>query len=291
MIHPTAVVDKDALIAEGVKIGPYAVIEKNVDLAEGVEIGPSVYIKGDVHIGENTFIGTGAVIGEMPQVSGVRQNAGKVRIGRNNILREYVTINSSSSCDSVTSIGDNNYFMSYAHLAHDCSVNNDVVICSGALIAGHVEVQDKAFVSGNVVVHQFVRIGRMAMVGGLSRVNQDIPPFMMLVGDSRIWGVNLIGLKRAQFSREEIKEIRNVFNLLYRKKLSVKNALSELDGSSGARTREIVDFIRMSKRGICGPNRSSFIEKLFLDYPYLLFLKIPTYRILSEIRGNNKRGG
>lgn len=286
MIHPTAIVDKKAILENNVEIGPYVVVDKGVVLGSNVYIGPHAYIKGDTHIGDNTFVGAGAVIGELPQVSGMKENKGKLRIGKSNILREYVTVNSSSSPDTVTAIGDNDFFMAYSHIAHDCKIGNKVVICSGTLIAGHVEIQDNAFISGNVVIHQFSRIGRLAMIGGLSRVNQDVPPFMLLVGDSRIWGINLVGLKRAGFKLEQIKEIKNAFNVLYRKKRALKSALEELGNIPGERTKEVFDFIRNSKRGICGPNKNTLLEKIFLDYPYLLFLKIPVYRLLSKINKN-----
>lgn len=277
MIHPTAVIDKEVVLGEKVEIGPYAVIEKGVKLSKGVVISSHAHLKGNTYIGDNTFVGIGAIIGEIPQILGVRQNQGCVHIGRNNIIREYVTIHSSLSPDKPTYLGDNNFLMAFSHLAHDCKVGDEVVICNGALIAGHVEIGTKAFISGNVVVHQFVKIGRLAMVGGLSRVNQDIPPFMMVVGDSRIWGLNSVGLKRAGFKREEIIQIRNAYNILYRQGLSLKSALEKLKDIKSARVKEIVAFILSSQRGICGPKRSSLWEKLFLDYPYFLRNKIPTY--------------
>jgi UDP-N-acetylglucosamine acyltransferase len=282
MIHEKAVVDKEVIVGTGNRIAAYAVIEKGVRLGDNVIVSPFVHIKGDTYIGDNTVIGTGALIGDTPQISGSKNNDGCVRIGKNNVIREYVTIHASSSPDKVTSLGDNNYLMGFSHIAHDCHLNNSVVVCNGALIAGHVEIQDNAFISGNVVVHQFVRIGRLAMIGGLSRVNQDVPPFMMVVGDSRVWGLNLVGLKRKGFSVAEIGEIKKAFNILYRKNLSLTNAVEELKQISNEKVKEIIDFLSLSKRGISGPHKNSFLEKIFLDYPYFIRTRIPTYDIFLK---------
>ncbi|UCG34583.1 MAG: acyl-ACP--UDP-N-acetylglucosamine O-acyltransferase [Candidatus Omnitrophota bacterium] len=281
-IHPSAVIEKGAMLEEGVCVGAYAVIEKGVHLAKGVEIGPHAYIKGNTHIDQNTFIGSAAVIGEAPQVVGMKDNKGKLRIGKDNVIREYVTMHASMSEDGATVIGDNNFFMGFAHVAHDCQIGNNVVICNGALIAGHTNIEDRAFISGYVVVHQFVRIGRLAMVSGLARVNQDIPPFMMVVGDSRVWGINTVGLKRAGFNFSQVSNIKKAFTFLYRKNFGLKSALSKLEEIDSAEVKEIAVFILSSKRGICGPKRSSFFEKIFLDYPYLVRTKIPTVRIFKQ---------
>ncbi|TAM42703.1 acyl-ACP--UDP-N-acetylglucosamine O-acyltransferase, partial [bacterium] len=268
MIHPSAVIDKQAVIGENPDIGAYAVIEKGARLGDGIVISPYVHIKGNTEIGDNTYIGSGAVIGGGAQMLGVKENNGRITIGKNNIIREYVTVNSSSSPEKETVIGDNNFLMAFSHVAHDCSLGNNVVICNGTLVAGHVEIQDKAFISGNVVVHQFVRIGRLAMIGGLSRVNQDIPPFMMVVGDSTVRSINLVGLKRAGFSNEEIIKVKKAFKLLYASKLTVKGALDRLKEIDSKYVKEIIDFVSASKRGISGPMRGTLMEKLFLDYPY-----------------------
>lgn len=284
MIHKTAVIDKEAILEKDVKVGPYAVIEKGVKLARGVCVSAHARLKGSTSIGEDTFIGTGALIGEIPQMIGVRENVGKVYIGKNNVIREYVTIHSSISPDKTTSIGDDNYLMGFSHIAHDCSLGNNIVICNGALLAGHVEVGDRAFISGNVVVHQFTRIGSLAMIGGLSRVNQDAPPFMTVVGDSRVWGINLVGLRRAQFNHKDINEIKKAFNVLYRSKLSIKSAVESLKKLNSEKVQELIDFILSSKRGISGPKRSTLLEKIFLDYPYFLRTKIPTYQLFLKNR-------
>jgi UDP-N-acetylglucosamine acyltransferase len=281
MIDKTAIIHPKANIETEISVGPYAVIEEGVQIAKGVVISAHAQIKGNTVIGANTFIGPGAIIGEAPQMLTSTENIGRVNIGENNIIREYVTINSSTGEDRATSVGDNNFFMAFSHVAHDCRIANNVVICNGALLAGHVQVGDSAFISGNVVVHQFVRIGKLTMIGGLSRVNQDVVPFMMVVGDSRVWGVNTVGLKRAGIDPSERKNIKQAYSLLYRSPISQKNALDKLEKIESKHVKEMTIFILSTQRGICGPKKSSFLEKLFLDYPYALRNKIPTYRYFS----------
>ncbi len=287
-IDKTALVDKKACLEENVSIGPYAVVEENTHLAKGVSIGPYAHIKGNTHLGENTFIGTGAVIGEAPQMFGVRQTDGKLYIGKNNTIREYVTVHAATKPNSSTVIGDNNFLMGFAHIAHDCKLANNIVVCNGSLLAGCAEIGEGAFISGCVVVHQFARIGRLAMVGGLSRVNQDIAPFMMVVGDSRVWGVNSVGLRRASFPQSERKKIKQAYRLLYRKGLPLNKALAELESIDSENVKEIRFFILSSKRGISGPKKSTFWEKLFLDYPYFIRSKVFTYDRFLRNRVANK---
>ncbi|MBN3040712.1 MAG: acyl-ACP--UDP-N-acetylglucosamine O-acyltransferase [Candidatus Omnitrophica bacterium] len=291
MIHQTAVIEKGAMLGEDISIGPYAIIEEGVSLGNRVKVLAGARIKGNTTIGDDNLIGQGAIIGETPQMSGLRENNGRVMIGKNNIIREYVTIHSSTSPDKETCLGDDNFLMALSHVAHDCRLANGVILCNGSLLAGHIEVGDKAFISGNVVVHQFVRIGRLAMVGGLSRVNQDIPPFMLVVGDSRVWGLNTVGLKRSGMSASDRIEIKKTFELLYRSKLPLNKSLEEIKKINSPFAREIVDFIQVSKRGICGPKKDNFWERLFLDYPYLLRQNILTHSLfLKQVRSKDFSG-
>ena len=266
-IHPSAIVDSRAVLGEDVQIGPYAVVGPQVCLGKGVEIGPHAHIKGKTTIGEGTTIGSHAVIGEAPQVVGLKE-AGRLRIGKNNVLREYVTIHTARDPQKETILGDNNFLMLFAHVGHDAIIHNNVVLCPFVMLAGHVEVFDRAFVSGGVAVHQFVRLGRAAMIGGLSRVNQDVPPFMLLLGDSRIWGINTVGAKRLGLSMQELSAIKFCHNALYREKLSVVNALEKIKNHPSPLAKEIASFVETSPRGICGPKANTFWERLFLDYPY-----------------------
>jgi UDP-N-acetylglucosamine acyltransferase len=281
-IHPTAIIEKGAILEGEVEIEPYVIIEKDVRIGKKVRIGPFSHIKGNTEIRDNTFIGTGAVIGEVPQILRFKRNVGKVYIGKNNIIREYVTIHTSSAPDKITYIGDNNYLMGFAHIAHDCVLENDIIICNGSLLAGHVKVGSNAFISGNVVVHQFTRIGKLSMIAGLARVNQDVPPFMMVVGDSKVWGINLVGIKRAGLGADSLKDIKKAFNIIYRSRLPIKNAVEKLKNINSSEVKEIVEFILSSKRGICGPKRSTLKERIFLDYPYFLRNKIVTYDLFLK---------
>jgi len=158
--------------------------------------------------------------------------------------------------------------MLFAHVGHDVIIHDNVVLCPFVMLAGHVEVFDRAFVSGGVAVHQFVRLGRAAMVGGLSRVNQDVPPFMLLLGDSRIWGINTVGAKRLGLLAKDLSAIKFCHSALYREKLSVANALEKIKDNPSPLAKEIASFIETSERGICGPKVNSFWERLFIDYPY-----------------------
>ncbi len=288
MIHPTAIIEKGAVLDESAEVGPYAVIEKGVSLDRGVVVSARAHIKGHTTIGENTFIGIGAIIGETPQMLGMRDTRGKTRIGKNNIIREYATIHASVDADKETSLGDDNFLMVFSHLGHDCKVGNGVVLCNAVLLGGHVQIEDKVFISADVAIQQFSRVGQLAMVGGLSRVNQDIPPFMLVVGASRVWGINLVGLRRAGLDKQEIAQIRSAYNILYRRGLLLKSALNELEKIDSDKVKEMCVFILASRRGICGPKRSSFWEKLFLDYPYLVRSKIPTYKFFLKSKRNTQ---
>jgi len=283
MIHPTSIIHKGAKIDKDVDIGPYSIIEEKVVLSKGVKVGAFCHIKGNTFVGEGTCIYSGCIIGEKPQVLGFKDNVGKLNIGSNNIIREYTTIHTSTSPQSSTSIGNNNFFMAFSHIAHDCVVGNNVVICNGVLLAGHVKVEDGVFISGNSAVHQFTRIGRLSMIGGLSRVNQDVPPFMMVIGNSCVWGLNIVGLKRNGFSSKDINEIKKIFNILYREGLSLKTSLKKLEEMNSEFSKEVLLFIKESKRGICGFKKSGLKEKLFLEYPLLLRQTLITYNILKKV--------
>jgi len=284
MIHPTAIISQKAVLKEDVEIGPYSVVDEGVTLQRDVKIGPFCHIKGATEIGENTSIYTGAVIGQPPQMSGSDFRDGKLYIGKNNIIREYVTIHTATSCDKKTHIGDSNYLMAFSHVAHDCHMSDHVVLCNGSLLAGHCHVGERAFISGNVVIHQFVRIGKLAMVGGLARVNQDVPPFLMVIGNSRIWGLNLVGLKRAGFASSDIKCVRGAFGSLYKKGLSLKSSLAEMAKTDSPYVRQMYDFITQSTRGICGYKTQSVFERIFLEYPSLIRARIATYQQFSQVK-------
>lgn len=251
-IHKTAIVDASAAIDPSVDIGPGTIIEGGVRIHPGVRIISNAYIYKGTEIGEGTVVHTGAVIGNEPQDYAYKGAESFTRIGKNNVIREYVTIHRGTDEGSATVIGDNNFLMVQAHVGHNCVVEDDCVIANGALLAGHVRVARGAFISGNVVFHQFCRAGSYSMIGGFTGVNKDVPPYMLVRGPSVIRGVNLVGLRRAGFSREVIREIKEAFKVLF---LSDKTQEEALRGiREQFRSKEIdrlVSFIEESKRGIC----------------------------------------
>jgi len=252
LIHPTAVIDPQAQIASDVEIGPYAVIEGPVRIGRGTRVWPHAYLTGRLEIGEQCQIHPGAVVGHVHQALREPQDGG-VRIGDRVIIREYATIHRASQEGVWTTIGSDTLLMGFAHVAHDCTVGARVIIANGALVAGHVTVEDKAVLSGHVTVHQFVRIGTLAMIGGLARVNKDVPPYFLVKGDSEVWSINRIGLKRAGISLATQSKIREAYRLLYRSGLNTTQALKAIQGLDGVpqEVNHLVRFVQDSQRGIC----------------------------------------
>lgn len=229
MIHPTAIIHPLAQIDSSVEIAPYAVIGEGVKIGANTTIGNHVIIDGLTEIGENNRIFPGAAIGLEPQDLKYKGAKSKVIIGNNNTIREYVTINRATGEDEVTQIGHNNLLMAYVHVAHNCILENNIVIANNVALAGHVEIESKAVIGGMLGVHQFVHIGTMAMLGGMSRIERDVPPYMLVEGNpSRVRSLNLIGLKRAGLTSVEIKSLKDAFHLLYRSELTFTEALSSL---------------------------------------------------------------
>ncbi|MDP8216887.1 MAG: acyl-ACP--UDP-N-acetylglucosamine O-acyltransferase [Candidatus Kaelpia imicola] len=281
-IDKTAIVDSRAKIGEGVEIGPYSIVEEHVEIGAGTEILPFCHIKGSTKIGKNNLIHTGSVIGEKPQMLGLKKQLGHLLIGDDNIIREYATINTSTEEENRTEIGSNNYLMSFSHIAHDCCLKNNITISNGSLLAGHVEIEEGVTISANTAIHQFVRIGRLAMIGGLSRVTKDVPPFMMLIGNSKIFGINRVGIKRAGFSNEEIDEVKKAYTIIYRKRLPLNKIIEELKKIESTKAKEIIAFIESSKRGISGGKTSNLLEKTFLNYPLSVRQRIDTYKLFKK---------
>lgn len=251
-IHPTAVIDPRAEIDSDVEIGPYAVIEGPVRIGAGVKIWPHAYLAAPLEIGEQCQIHIGAVLGHQHQALREPQ-AGGVRIGARTIVREYATVHRAAQKGAWTAIGSDCLLMGFAHVAHDCSIGNWVILANGALVAGHVTVEEKAILSGYVVVHQFVRIGTLAMVGGLARVNKDVPPYFLVKGDSEVWALNAVGLKRAGISEQGRAGIREAYRLLYRSGLNTTQALKAIQaaGQLPPEVDRLVRFVQESRRGIC----------------------------------------
>jgi len=253
-IHPTAIVDRDAQIGAAAEIGPFSVIGPQATIGEKTIVQSHVVIEGEVAIGTRNFIGHGAIIGAPPQdVSFSPERKTRVEIGNDNIIREYCTIHRGSPDGSATKIGDENFLMAGAHIGHNCVVGNNVIIANNCLLAGHVRVDDGAFLGGGSTFHQFMHIGRLVMVQGSSAFGKDIPPFVIAAERNSVFGVNVVGLRRAGFSTKERDEIKTAFKLVYLSGLNVSQALRKAAPMNlGAPAREFLDFVaNAKKRGIC----------------------------------------
>ncbi|MDD3845832.1 MAG: acyl-ACP--UDP-N-acetylglucosamine O-acyltransferase [Syntrophorhabdaceae bacterium] len=254
MIHPTAIVDRNAQIAEDVEIGPYCIIEGGAEIAAGSRLESHVVVQGNTAIGEGCIVSPFASIGGPPQDIGYKYEPTRVVIGRNNTIKEYVTINrGTAKGGGVTRIGDNNFIMAYAHIAHDCKVGNHIIMANGATLAGHVEVSDFVIFSGLCAVHQFCRVGKYAFISGLTGIPKDVPPFVIAAGDrAKLYGLNLVGLERRNFSKDELTKLKRAYRLLFRSALPLKTSLKiireELDGDN---IGYLIEFIESSTRGIC----------------------------------------
>jgi UDP-N-acetylglucosamine acyltransferase len=252
-IHPTAIIGDEARIGRDCIIGPYAVIDGKVTIGDESSIGPSAVITGNTVIGRGNRIHGHVYIGNLPQDVAYTGSETYVRIGDNNIIREFATIHRGTKEGSATVIGDNNFLMVAAHVAHNCRLGNNIIMVNCASLGGYVEVQDHAFLSGFVAVHQFVRIGGYAICGYLSKITKDVPPFMMVDGNpALVRGLNLVGLKRKGFSAERREAIKKAYKILYRSGNSISRSLSELEKVelSSDDVKFLVEFIKGSRRGI-----------------------------------------
>ena len=253
IIAPTARVHPDAVIGPGTRVGEFCVIEQDVVIGANCLFEPYVYVKRWTSMGDRNEISSGTVLGTDPLDKNFTGERSYLKMGSGNKIREHFTISRATRPEAETVIGDGNYVMTSGHIAHDCRIGNNTVICSCVLVAGYVEVEDQAFISGPLGIHQFSKIGRLAMIGGMTRVNQDAPPFFMYVGSPmEPKGVNVVGLKRAGFGLEEIKRLKTAYTLLYRSGLLLADALGRIEAEVPSEaTRQLVEFIRRSKRGIC----------------------------------------
>jgi UDP-N-acetylglucosamine acyltransferase len=252
-VAATARIHPDAVIGPGARIGEFCVIESDVAIGAGCTLEPYVYIKRWTTLGEDNQISAGTVLGTDPFDTHFTGERSYLKIGSRNKIREHYTISRGTQPESVTAIGDDNFIMSSGHIAHDCKIGSRTVIASCALIAGHVEVEDQAFISGGVVVHQFSKIGRLAMIGGNTRVNSDVPPFFLYAGHNiEAKGLNLVGLKRAGYKASDISTLKKAYQLLYRSGLKLADALARIETEIPTpETLHLVAFIRRSQRGIC----------------------------------------
>ncbi|OIO33537.1 MAG: acyl-[acyl-carrier-protein]--UDP-N-acetylglucosamine O-acyltransferase [Candidatus Omnitrophica bacterium CG1_02_40_15] len=253
-IHTTAIVDKKAKLADDIEVGPYAIIGPNVEIAKGAVVGPRATVEGYTIIGEGTRIFTGAVIGSAPQDLKYKGKKTFLKIGKNNIIREYVTMNPGTKGGTSTSVGDENLFMAYSHVAHNCRVGNNCVIANAGTLAGYVTLEDKVVLGGFAGVHQFTRVGKMAIIGGCSKVVKDIPPFSTCDGNpARIYGLNLVGVRRAGMPQKAQRELKKAFKILFHSGLALKNSIKKVKKEIKLveEVKYLLDFLKSSERGIC----------------------------------------
>lgn len=263
-VAPTAVVHPEATVGPGCHIGEFCVIERDVEIGARCRLEPYVYVKRWTTMGERNEISAGTALGTDPLDKVFTGERSYLRIGNGNRVREHYTISRGTKPESVTVIGDDNYVMTSGHIAHDCVIGSGIVIASCSLVSGHTEVQDGAFISGGVVIHQYSRIGRLSMVGGNTRVNLDIPPFMLTVGfNVEAIGPNIVGMRRAGYKSSDVRAVKEAFRLLYTSGLSREEALEQLDAGPEV-AREIAAFARSSKRGIC-PSRRKTLRRAMAE--------------------------
>jgi UDP-N-acetylglucosamine acyltransferase len=244
-LHPSAVVSPGAKIGRGTTIGPFVVIEEDVIIGDGNRIGAHAVIKHGTRIGDGNRIHEHAVIGGTPQDLKFTGAESFVQIGNRNDIREGVTVHRGSREGSCTVVGDDNMLMVYVHVAHDCRLGNGVIIANNVALAGEVEIDDKVFISGGVVVHQFTRLGRLSMIGGNSKITQDVLPFFVTDGiPPRVRGVNLVGLRRAGHSRDEIRLLKEAYRILLGSGLTLKAATIEVERLGSPCTHYLAEFLR-----------------------------------------------
>ena len=264
-IHATAIVDSAAKIDAGAEIGPFCIVGPQVIIGDKTVVQSHVVIEGDVGIGSGNLIGHGAIIGSPPQdVLFSPDRKTRVEIGDNNVIREYCTIDRGTAEDSATKIGDKNFLMAGAHVGHNCVIGNNVIIANNCLLAGYVRVDDGAFLGGGSTFHQFMHIGRLAMIQGSSAFGKDLPPFVIGAERNYVFGLNIVGLRRAGFTAKDREEIKAAFKLVYLSGLNVRQALEKAAAKKfGAPAREFLDFVaKATKRGICPLKRGVDSESL-----------------------------
>jgi UDP-N-acetylglucosamine acyltransferase len=264
MIHLTAIVDSGAKIGANVEVGPHTLIGGEVTIGENTSIGANAVIESEVIIGRGNRIGHGTIIGSAPQ--DVRFSAkirSRVEIGNDNLIREYCTIHRGTTEGSATKIGDDNFLMVGVHVGHNCNVGNNVIIANNVLLAGNVEILDQAFVGGGTTFHQNMRVGRLVMVQGSSAFGKDLPPFTLAAERNLVFGLNIIGLRRAKLSAGERDEIKRAFKLLYLSGLNTQQALEKARETEWTEVgREFFDFVATAimKRGVCPLKRGAELE-------------------------------
>lgn len=252
MIHPTAIIHPKAQIDSTVRIGPYAVIDEGVRVGPHCLIGPHVHLTGNTSIGEANHFFAGCVIGEAPQDLKYRGAPTLLTIHDRNVFREHVTVHRSAKAEEATWVGSDNFLMAHSHVGHNCRVGSHVILANGALLGGHASVDDRAFVSGNCLVHQFVRVGMLALMQGGSAVSKDLPPFTVARGDNGICGLNTVGLRRAGYPSDQRLELKRLYHALFRSGRNLQASLADARNRySSAPAKVLMDFLASSSRGVC----------------------------------------
>jgi UDP-N-acetylglucosamine acyltransferase len=259
-IHPTAIVDPTAKIAADVTIGAYAVIGAHAVIGARSAIASHVVIEADVTIGTDNVVDHAAIVGTAPQdLSFSAERKTRVQIGNENVIREHCTIHRGSADGSVTKIGHKNFLMAAAHVGHNCEIGDSVIVANNCLLGGHVRVGDGAFLGGGCVFHQHINVGRLAITQGASAFSKDVPPFVIAAERNYVFGLNVVGLRRAGFSAKDRDEIKAAFKLVYASGLNVSDAIKKATTINfGAAAKEFVDFVaNAKKRGICPYKRGA----------------------------------
>jgi len=252
-IHLSAIVSSKAKLGPGVTVGPFSIISDNVIIGADTKIGAHCVIEGNTTIGKNCEIFTGAVVGSQPQDLKFKGEKVFLEIGDNNIIREYCTLNPGTKEGAKTIVGNNNLLMAYSHIAHDCNVGSECVLANNSTLAGHVTIEDKAVIGGIVAIHQFVRIGMLSIIGGCSKVVQDIPPFSTCDGHpARVYGLNLIGLRRKGISHASIKQLDQAYKIIFNSGLLAKHAIEKVEKEleKSEEISYLVNFAKSSERGL-----------------------------------------
>ncbi len=255
IVHPTALVDASAQLGAGVEIGPYCIVGSGVVIGAGTNLQAHVVVGNDTVIGERNRVFPYASIGQASQDKKDREDdETRLEIGDENVLREFVTLNRGSSDGGITRIGHRNWIMAYCHVAHNCMLGDEIVMSNGTALAGYVRVENAAYLGGYTAIHQFCAIGELVMTGAHTMISQDVPPFVLAAGNrARLYGLNRVGLERANVPLAEVHQLQEAYKLFFRRKLTAEKSLPEIEAKLGSSdyVQRFVRFIRASKRGVC----------------------------------------
>jgi UDP-N-acetylglucosamine acyltransferase len=253
IVHPSALVDPEAELGQGVIIGPWAIVGPRVRIGDGTEVGPRVLIERDTALGEDCRISNGAVLGTDPQDLKFKGERTTLEVGDRTVVREFATLNRGTMARGRTVVGSDCMLMAYTHVAHDCELGNHVILSNAVNMAGHVTIEDWVIVGGITPIHQFVRIGAHAFVGGASRISQDVPPYCRVAGNpSALYGLNSVGLERRGFSEDVRRALKKTYRILFQSNLNLSQAVARAESEAPAipEVRHLLGFIKASERGI-----------------------------------------